>query len=760
MEKPQTAGIDELESTAGWSRRTFLHASGAAAAVAVAGIPQVLRAAGESKDSLIWLDGAALADGPLSEWRNAGSLGGGYAPVEGKGAPKVETVSGRKAVVFDGKGTLQASFPLPELLAGNKPFTVMLWIATQRTSHHAVMMTLGARPQVCAEFNNNVGGPGSAAAFNGFGGASLGHAKGQPSNGEWHHIAYSYAGGDDGLMQIFVDGEKSNEKKITLRTAAGQPLFLGSGYDTNNKSLYQPFIGAIGGLEVLSRPLSLREVRNSIGRFAAFAPSPAMAAVVVGEAVSLRWSLGRDGARPRLVIAKSEGELAKAPAQPADKIRVDATGVCEFGPLPVAVGDRIVWRVDQETGAQKDPGELWSFQVSTGPASDPLPRHAITNVTKQLSELKWTPGPHATAQNVFFGATAEAVAAATTPLAKLDGKTGRLAFKQALEDGKHYYWRVASTNGSLPADPGEVWSFRTVDTPVKNDVTFIIATDQHYGRENNVDINHIVVNQINSLAGTRFPEKFDPGVVRTPRGVIAPGDLLDKGYDPKTSQHKWDEWLADFGMDGTDGVLGFPVFEGIGNHDGPPVKSIPRNKIRERNKVRKGLTEISENGLHYSWDWDHVHFVNTNLFPGDGPDDVMGVSKPDHDPEMSLDFLKKDLAKHVGDSRKPVVVITHYGVLGGMADWWTPEAKERFHQAIANYNVIGIFNGHSHGMDYIMWKDILTVHCGTTARPDYGHGDFMVIRITEAEMKIIHRRHDGWGNSRIVKIDTPQKFRA
>jgi hypothetical protein len=742
-----------------WTRRTFLKSGSAAAAMATAGLPQQLLGAAPEAKQLILLDASGLADGPLTEWKNAGTLGGGFSAPEGM-VPKVETVEGRKAVVYDGRSTLQSSFVLPEQLAGSKPFTVMLWFFTPRTSHHAVMFSLGARPQVCGEFNNNYGGPGSAAAFNGFGSAALGHANGQPANGAWHHVAYCYAGGEEGLFQIYLNGELSNEKKVTLRSVAGRPLFLGSGFDTNNKALFHPFAGAIAGLQVLDRPLAAREVRNSIGMFSAYGASPADGATIQGNEVTLRWALGREGAKPALFLASSEGAMAGAKAQPVDKIRIDAaTGACEFGPLPIAIGDRFCWRVDQATADQKDPGALWQFQVSTGPASTPAPRDQITNVAK-LNELKWQPGPHATAQMVFFGTSAEEVAKSTTPLARLDAKTGRLDFKQPLEAGKHYFWRVATANGDRPADPGNVWSFRTVDTPIKNDLTFIIATDQHYGRDNNVEINHVVVTQINSLAGTKYPEKFDSGIVRTPRGVIAPGDLLDKGYDPKTSQHKWDEWIADYGLDGTDGVLGFPVFEGIGNHDGPPVKSIPRAKIRERNKVRKGLTEVSENGLHYSWDWEHVHIVNTNLFPGDGPDDVMGVSKPDHDPEMALDFLKKDLAKHVAKSGKPVIVITHYGVLGGMADWWTPQAKERFHQAIAPYNIIGIFNGHSHGADFISWKNILTVHCGTTARPEYGHGDFMVIRVTETEMKIIHRKHDGWGNSRVVAINTPAAFKA
>ena len=37
-------------------------------------------------------------------------------------------------------------------------------------------------------------------------------------------------------------------------------------------------------------------------------------------------------------------------------------------------------------------------------------------------------------------------------------------------------------------------------------------------------------------------------------------------------------FAADFGLDGTDGLLKFPAFEGWGNHDGPPEPTnMPRN---------------------------------------------------------------------------------------------------------------------------------------------------------------------------------------
>ena len=45
-----------------------------------------------------------------------------------------------------------------------------------------------------------------------------------------------------------------------------------------------------------------------------------------------------------------------------------------------------------------------------------------------------------------------------------------------------------------------------------------------------------------------------------------------------------------------------------------------QSKIEERNVLRKKagrIGTVSENGLHYSWDWDQVHFVQANLYPAD-----------------------------------------------------------------------------------------------------------------------------------------------
>jgi len=53
-----------------------------------------------------------------------------------------------------------------------------------------------------------------------------------------------------------------------------------------------------------------------------------------------------------------------------------------------------------------------------------------------------------------------------------------------------------------------------------------------------------------------------------------------------------------------DGSFPFLVYEGFRNHDGPTTsnpKSLVRREIKERNRKRKNILNISKNGLHYSW---------------------------------------------------------------------------------------------------------------------------------------------------------------
>ena len=83
-------------------------------------------------------------------------------------------------------------------------------------------------------------------------------------------------------------------------------------------------------------------------------------------------------------------------------------------------------------------------------------------------------------------------------------------------------------------------------------------------------------------------------------------------------------------------------------------------KIIERNKNRPGVTNVSKNGVHYSWDWGRVHFVNLGVIVGQ-VDDVM--RKRRYGTLGSLDFLIADLKEKVGTSGRPVVITHHVDML-------------------------------------------------------------------------------------------------
>ncbi len=68
---------------------------------------------------------------------------------------------------------------------------------------------------------------------------------------------------------------------------------------------------------------------------------------------------------------------------------------------------------------------------------------------------------------------------------------------------------------------------------------------------------------------------------------------------------------------------------------------------------------LSENGLHYSWDWAGVHFVALGIVVGDAPE---VTRKRRYAPLGSLPFLQQDLEKHVGKSGRPVVLVHHVDV--------------------------------------------------------------------------------------------------
>jgi hypothetical protein len=240
---------------------------------------------------------------------------------------------------------------------------------------------------------------------------------------------------------------------------------------------------------------------------------------------------------------------------------------------------------------------------------------------------------------------------------------------------------------------------------VAADLTWFAFSDCHYGSGEPPRTTHEKVEWINSLPGSAFPAGIE-GVVGKPRAVIMSGDLIDHGADAAKYPAEWASYLAEFGVNG-EGKCKFPVFEGMGNHDWNK-NLFMYDKIAERNLKRKELgyiQNISENGYHYSWDWDGIHFVNLNIFPGNqwaGEADTYGAGA--HDPLFSRDFLAKDLKEKVGNSGRPVILIHHFRPID--ENWWTFSAADKYHRIIQDYNVIVIMVGHQGGGVSNLWRGI------------------------------------------------------
>ena len=659
------------------------------------------------------LDAAASPIGEVSETQNA-IPGGRWQP---NVALRVESVAGRQAFVFDGTQTL-----ISALLPAEKwdAFTVEAWVMNPSIERlETVAAICSVKGGMGTEFNFSSSA--SAGAFRSGFKATTPFAV-LPATGTWHHLAWSYSGG---VLRVFVDGESELERPLRVTLPVPMKVHVGASGEVDNKGPKKAFSGAIAKVKLHNAALTQEELRASGGFTAPYAPEPRNGATTDALSVTLRWT----GAKDATVFAGMDRKAVE---------RGDASASKPPGPLPLRLGATYFWRVVE--GELSSP--VWTFTADAGLAAEPLPRDATSNTPPTLARLTWRPGKYATAQRVFIGTSREEMKLA----AELGAVETSCALPLALAPGTRYFWRVESDNGAQPKSPGAVWSFRTQDAPVQDDITFFTSSDSHYGRENNAAINRRVIDAMNALPGAPLPASLGGGFVRTPRGVVLNGDLLDEGFDKETAPQNWAEFCRDYGLTGSDGRLCFPLYEGFGNHDGGPTRSFVRPGIRARNPKRVGLTAISPSGLHYSWDWEHVHLVQLNLFGGSGPLDVKGVNGPEHDPEGAFDFLRDDLAKHVGNSGRPVIVFQHFAWVGGMADWWQLEAKERFYDVVKPYRVACLINGHSHGASFAPWHDLLTVHDGSTARGDGDTGDFLVVRVTEKELIIAQRKLDGtWG---------------
>jgi hypothetical protein len=99
-----------------------------------------------------------------------------------------------------------------------------------------------------------------------------------------------------------------------------------------------------------------------------------------------------------------------------------------------------------------------------GRASNPNPSQSSTNITVD-ARLSWTAGTNATSHLVFFGATSNAVANATTNSPEFKGNLASCSYTPGtLACSGRFYWRVDEMAG-VYTTTGLVWTFATAVDP-------------------------------------------------------------------------------------------------------------------------------------------------------------------------------------------------------------------------------------------------------------------------------------------------------
>jgi cytolysin (calcineurin-like family phosphatase) len=288
------------------------------------------------------------------------------------------------------------------------------------------------------------------------------------------------------------------------------------------------------------------------------------------------------------------------------------------------------------------------------------------------------------------------------------------------------------------------------------DVTFLATSDSHYrqpdhklGHHN--FLNQATVDEMNAVTNANWPGQRGGDPIRRPRGVVVPGDLIDDGDHAlggrRISEEQFEFFRADFGLDGTDGRLRFPVFEGWGNHDGPPAAHVKNGfsvqaQIRDRTAVRlqRGLVQsVSSNGLHYAWDWDDVRFVQLNFYPADRQREGVRYSPIWHDPQGALSFLRADLAARVGASGRPVVLISHCGY---DTDWWTKEDWRELYEAMRPYRIALHVFGHT-GTGLWKWAPEGETNRWDCLNDGQTEKGFFVIQLTDHRLRAAMRIKTG-----------------
>lgn len=346
---------------------------------------------------------------------------------------------------------------------------------------------------------------------------------------------------------------------------------------------------------------------------------------------------------------------------------------------------------------------------------------------------------------------------------------------------------VSTVSGVSLASLATRWP-ATADGRKPDGIGFIVAGDTHYLADKaspgqmdprSQEICGRLVDTFNRLPGSDLPAEVGGGKVLALRGLIHVGDIIDTGdkqggVAEEMQRTEWNAFIQDYGLTGLDGRLNCPTYELHGNHDSPTGTGHVIERIIERNRSRPNLSNVSSNGLHYSWDWGAVHFVNVGLVVGN---DESISRKRRYAALDSLRFLESDLRDKVGNSQKPVIIAHHIDItrysqpcdldIPASDKEWDPCDVRAFHKVIESYNVIAIFHGHTHVRNVYRWdgqsanasQGKLVLNSDNASHFSGEAQAFFYVELTEKELVVReYQTQDGWKTGEFSRIQWVSPF--
>lgn len=249
---------------------------------------------------------------------------------------------------------------------------------------------------------------------------------------------------------------------------------------------------------------------------------------------------------------------------------------------------------------------------------------------------------------------------------------------------------------------------------------------------------------------------YPSGTMPAPLGVIFAGGLTahGKAQEAAGGYNEFGQFEADFGLTGQEdhAYLKIPVYEGLGEIDYREKQVYFKQRDRfalqlpiverlnERNRKRPGVVNTSPGG-HYSWDWEDVHFVQLNVKASNRwqyhPDEPHEKDST----QGALSFLESDLARCVGASCRPVILIQHYGLCDDLEDdpLWTQAERDALFDVIKPYTILAIVHGHDPGQGAYTWRgiDVFNVTSQPNGRlePASAGGYFTVFHLTDTDFE-------------------------